>query len=229
MAPGAAASVMATLGRGDEADRTLFVGNLDSRVQEEILYELFLQVPGMLSGRVARRAGPVTKVTICKDKDGKPKTFGFACFKHTESVPYAIALLNGIRLYGRPIKVQYRFGSSQCPELSSHCQNMENNFDIQSPTYRSKMRATVLFLQNSSFTIIFSTACIYSTHELFKTQVNQFEVIHILCKGLHSLYVHVYFYRNLELYGSSPLPVSPLQVNSSPPQGYSAFQNVVSL
>uniref|UniRef100_A0A670HRA4 Splicing regulator RBM11 n=1 Tax=Podarcis muralis TaxID=64176 RepID=A0A670HRA4_PODMU len=80
----------------DEPDRTLFVGNLESRVQEEILYELFLQ------------AGPVTKVTICKDKDGKPKAFGFVCFKHTESVPYAIALLNGIRLYGRPIKVQYR-------------------------------------------------------------------------------------------------------------------------
>ncbi|XP_066476904.1 splicing regulator RBM11 [Tiliqua scincoides] len=147
---------MATPGRGDEADRTLFVGNLDSRVQEEILYELFLQ------------AGPVTKVTICKDKDGKPKTFGFACFKHTESVPYAIALLNGIRLYGRPIKVQYRFGSSHCPELSSHCQNMENNADIQSLTYR-----------------------------------------------------------NLELYGTSPLPVSPFQVNGSPPQGYSAFQNMM--
>uniref|UniRef100_A0A8C6YMY9 Splicing regulator RBM11 n=1 Tax=Nothoprocta perdicaria TaxID=30464 RepID=A0A8C6YMY9_NOTPE len=73
--------------------RTLFVGNLESRVREEILYELFLQ------------AGPLTKVTICKDKEGKPKSFGFVCFKHTESVPYAIALLNGIRLYGRPIKL----------------------------------------------------------------------------------------------------------------------------
>uniref|UniRef100_A0A674IRL0 Splicing regulator RBM11 n=1 Tax=Terrapene triunguis TaxID=2587831 RepID=A0A674IRL0_9SAUR len=79
-------------------DRTLFVGNLENRVREEILYELFLQ------------AGPLTNVTICKDKEGKPKSFGFVCFKHTESVPYAIALLNGIRLYGRPIKVQYRFG-----------------------------------------------------------------------------------------------------------------------
>uniref|UniRef100_A0A8C8A9C0 Splicing regulator RBM11 n=1 Tax=Otus sunia TaxID=257818 RepID=A0A8C8A9C0_9STRI len=75
-----------------------FVGNLESRVREEILYELFLQ------------AGPLTKVTICKDKEGKPKSFGFVCFKHKESVPYAIALLKGIRLYGRPIKVQYQFG-----------------------------------------------------------------------------------------------------------------------
>uniref|UniRef100_A0A8D0B5A7 Splicing regulator RBM11 n=1 Tax=Salvator merianae TaxID=96440 RepID=A0A8D0B5A7_SALMN len=117
------AAVMTTPTRTDETDRTLFVGNLESRVREEILYELFLQ------------AGPVTKVTVCKDKDGKPKTFGFVCFKHTESVPYAIALLNGIRLYGRPIKVQYRFGSSYCPELSNYCQNIEH--DIHSLPYRN--------------------------------------------------------------------------------------------
>uniref|UniRef100_A0A8B9ISD0 Splicing regulator RBM11 n=1 Tax=Amazona collaria TaxID=241587 RepID=A0A8B9ISD0_9PSIT len=82
-----------------EVDQTLFVGNLESRVREEILYELFLQ------------AGPLIKVTICKDKEGKPKSFGFVCFKHKESVPYAVALLNGIRLYGRPIRVQFRFGT----------------------------------------------------------------------------------------------------------------------
>lgn len=51
-------------------------------------------------------------MTICKDREGKPKSFGFVCFKHPESVSYAIALLNGIRLYGRPIHVQYRFGRS---------------------------------------------------------------------------------------------------------------------
>ncbi|KAM6446249.1 splicing regulator RBM11 isoform 6-T8 [Liasis olivaceus] len=80
------------------------------------------------------QAGPVSKVTICKDKDGNPKSFGFVCFKHTESVPYAIALLNGIRLYGRPIKVQYRFGSTHCLELSNPSQNMDS--DVQASTYR---------------------------------------------------------------------------------------------
>ncbi|XP_015669284.1 splicing regulator RBM11 [Protobothrops mucrosquamatus] len=113
---------MTTQNRADEPDRTLFVGNLESRVKEEILYELFLQ------------AGPVSKVTVCKDKDGNPKSFGFVCFKHTESVPYAMALLNGIRLYGRPIKVQYRFGSTHCLELSSPSQNMDG--EVQASTYR---------------------------------------------------------------------------------------------
>ncbi|XP_062428962.1 splicing regulator RBM11 isoform X2 [Rhea pennata] len=115
---------MSSAGRAGEADRTLFVGNLESRVREEILYELFLQ------------AGPLTKVTICKDKEGKPKSFGFVCFKHTESVPYAIALLNGIRLYGRPIKVQYRLGSSHSSELNSPAHGFENYVDIYSPSYR---------------------------------------------------------------------------------------------
>ncbi|KAM9300691.1 splicing regulator RBM11 [Morus bassanus] len=117
---------MSRPGRSEEAeaDRTLFVGNLESRVREEILYELFLQ------------AGPLTKVTICKDKDGKPKSFGFVCFKHKESVHYAIALLNGIRLYGRPIKVQYRFGSSHSSELNSPTHGFENYIDLYSPSYR---------------------------------------------------------------------------------------------
>ncbi|XP_020039471.1 splicing regulator RBM11 isoform X1 [Castor canadensis] len=108
----------------DEADRTVFVGNLEARVREEILYELFLQ------------AGPLTKVTICKDREGKPKSFGFVCFKHPESVSYAIALLNGIRLYGRPINVQYRFGSSRSSEPAS--QSFESCVKINSHSYRNE-------------------------------------------------------------------------------------------
>ncbi|XP_006889875.1 PREDICTED: splicing regulator RBM11 [Elephantulus edwardii] len=108
----------------EEADRTVFVGNLEARVREEILYELFLQ------------AGPLTKVTICKDREGKPKTFGFVCFKHPESVPYSIALLNGIRLYGRPINVQYRFGSSRSSEPAS--QSFESCVKINSYSYRNE-------------------------------------------------------------------------------------------
>ncbi|XP_074890034.1 splicing regulator RBM11 isoform X1 [Buteo buteo] len=115
---------MSSPGRSEEAERTLFVGNLESRVREEILYELFLQ------------AGPLTDVTMCKDKEGKTKSFGFVCFKHKESVPYAIALLNGIRLYGRPIKVQCRLGSSRSPELNSPTHGFENHTDLYSPLYR---------------------------------------------------------------------------------------------
>ncbi|XP_008506220.2 splicing regulator RBM11 [Equus przewalskii] len=112
----------------EEADRTVFVGNLEARVREEILYELFLQ------------AGPLTKVTLCKDREGKPKSFGFVCFKHPESVSYAIALLNGIRLYGRPINVQYRFGSSRSSEPAN--QSFESCVKINSHSYRNEEGAS---------------------------------------------------------------------------------------
>uniref|UniRef100_A0A8U8CLY0 Uncharacterized protein n=1 Tax=Geospiza parvula TaxID=87175 RepID=A0A8U8CLY0_GEOPR len=99
-------------GASPAAEQTLLVGNLESRVREEILYELFLQ------------AGPLTKVMICEDKEGKPKSFGYVCFKHKVSVPYAKALLDGICLYGRPITVQYWRGMLCSPNgkaLQSSC------------------------------------------------------------------------------------------------------------
>ncbi|XP_075710610.1 splicing regulator RBM11 [Rhinoderma darwinii] len=111
------------LKRQEEADRTIFVGNLDCNVKEETLYELFLQ------------AGPLIKVTIAKDKEGNFKSFGFVCFKHTESVPYAISLLNGIRLFGRPIKLQYRFGSSYSGEPSNVFQGPDNGFVANQADY----------------------------------------------------------------------------------------------
>ncbi|XP_028320669.1 RNA-binding protein 7 isoform X2 [Gouania willdenowi] len=88
------------MGIEQEANRTLFIRNLDSKVTEEILFELFLQ------------AGPMVKTKIPKDTDGKQKTFGFAVYKHEESVPYAMELLNGTVLHGRSIHVQFRSGSS---------------------------------------------------------------------------------------------------------------------
>ncbi|XP_061448767.1 RNA-binding protein 7 isoform X2 [Rhineura floridana] len=90
-----------------EADRTLFVGNLDPKVTEELLFELFHQ------------AGPVIKVKIPKDRDGKPKQFAFVNFKHEESVPYGMSLLNGIKLFGRPLKIQFRSGSSHASQDGS--------------------------------------------------------------------------------------------------------------
>ncbi|XP_076053386.1 uncharacterized protein LOC143032458 [Oratosquilla oratoria] len=82
---------------GDEESRTVWVGNLHEKVNEELLYELFLQ------------AGPLQHVKHPKDKStGKPKSFAFICFREESSVAYAIELLNGIALYQRNIRVQNR-------------------------------------------------------------------------------------------------------------------------
>ncbi|CAF96067.1 unnamed protein product [Tetraodon nigroviridis] len=88
------------MGIEEETDRTLFIRNLDARVTEELLFELFLQ------------AGPLVKTRIPKDPEGRQKSFGFAVYKHEVSVPYAMQLLDGTPLFGRSLHVQFRSGSS---------------------------------------------------------------------------------------------------------------------
>ncbi|KAK9955797.1 hypothetical protein ABG768_015648 [Culter alburnus] len=78
--------------RDRDLDKAIFVGNIHSCVTEEILFELFLQ------------AGPVDKVHIFRD--GHQAPYGCVYYKHAEAVPYAVELLNGIWLYGQPIKLQ---------------------------------------------------------------------------------------------------------------------------
>ncbi|XP_076968985.1 RNA-binding protein 7 isoform X1 [Tamandua tetradactyla] len=116
-----------------EADRTLFVGNLETKVTEELLFELFHQ------------AGPVIKVKIPKDKDGKPKQFAFVNFKHEVSVPYAMNLLNGIKLFGRPIKIQFRSGSSHASQdvSLSYSQHHVGNSSPTSTSPGSRYERTV--------------------------------------------------------------------------------------
>ncbi|KAL2295725.1 hypothetical protein Nmel_017246, partial [Mimus melanotis] len=73
--------------------------------------------PGLdLTLRPRCQAGPVITVKIPKDRDGRPKQFAFVNFKHEESVPYGLRLLNGIRLYGRPMRIQFRSGSSHAAQ-----------------------------------------------------------------------------------------------------------------
>lgn len=85
---------------GDEKDRTLWVGNLSDRATEELLFELFLQ------------AGPLEKVKIPLDTNGKSKRFAFITFKHSCSVPYTIELMNGVELFGNQLRLQTRSGST---------------------------------------------------------------------------------------------------------------------
>ncbi|XP_062860982.1 RNA-binding protein 7 [Trichomycterus rosablanca] len=112
------------MGIADDADRTLFVGNLDPQVTEELLFELFLQ------------AGPLIKVKIPKDNDGKSKQFAFVNFRHEASVPYSMELLNGIRLYGRQLNIKFKTGSSHINQEGKSPANSQNPSPANTPTHR---------------------------------------------------------------------------------------------
>jgi splicing factor 3B subunit 4 len=75
-------------------DATLYVGDLDPKVTEALLWELFLQ------------AGPVANVHIPKDKlSGDHQGFGFVEFHNEMDADYASKIMNMIKLYGRPLRV----------------------------------------------------------------------------------------------------------------------------
>ena len=75
-------------------DATVYVGNLDEKVQEEILWELMLQ------------CGPVVNVHMPKDKvTGKHQFYGFVEFRGEEDAEYCMKVMNMIKLYNKPIKV----------------------------------------------------------------------------------------------------------------------------
>ncbi|CAG5099559.1 Oidioi.mRNA.OKI2018_I69.XSR.g16581.t1.cds [Oikopleura dioica] len=72
-----------------KSKRTVWVGNLEPRVTEEILFELFLQI------------APLEDVTKPKNKN-----FAFILFTHKESPDYAVRTLNKISLFGQKIHVK---------------------------------------------------------------------------------------------------------------------------
>jgi splicing factor 3B subunit 4 len=75
-------------------DATVYIGNLDEKVHDELLWELMLQ------------AGPVVNVHMPKDKvNGKHQGYGFVEFRSEEDADYAMKIMNMIKLYGKPIKV----------------------------------------------------------------------------------------------------------------------------
>lgn len=75
-------------------DATCYIGNLEQQVDEELLWELFTQV------------GPVQNVYMPRDRiTGSHSGYGFAEMKSEIDADYAMNVLNGIKLYGKAVKV----------------------------------------------------------------------------------------------------------------------------
>jgi len=75
-------------------DSTIYVGNLDERVDEDMLLELVLQV------------APVVNVHLPRDKvSGNHLNYGFVELRFEEDVEYAIKVLSMVKVYGKMIKL----------------------------------------------------------------------------------------------------------------------------
>ncbi|KFK32025.1 hypothetical protein AALP_AA6G190400 [Arabis alpina] len=73
---------------------TVYVGNLDERVSDRVLYDILIQ------------AGRVIDLHIPRDKEtDKPKGFAFAEYETEEIADYAVKLFSGlVSLYNRTLK-----------------------------------------------------------------------------------------------------------------------------
>ncbi|BGP14063.1 hypothetical protein JCM10213_002358 [Rhodosporidiobolus nylandii] len=78
--------------RNQEA--TVYIGNLDERASDALVWELMLQ------------AGPVANVHLPKDRISMThQGYGFCEFLTEEDAEYACKIMNQIKLFGKPIRV----------------------------------------------------------------------------------------------------------------------------
>ena len=77
-----------------DKDSTLYIGNLDERCTDALVWELMLQ------------AGPIVNVHLPKDRvTQNHQGYGFVEFASEDDADYAAKIMNQIRLWGKPIRV----------------------------------------------------------------------------------------------------------------------------
>jgi splicing factor 3B subunit 4 len=90
-------------------DATIYVGGLDEKVSETILWELFLQ------------GGPVVNVHIPRDRITQThQGYGFVEFMSEEDADYAIKIMNMIKLYGKPIRVNKAASNTKSLDIGAN-------------------------------------------------------------------------------------------------------------
>ena len=80
--------------REQDKEATVYIGNLDERVTDSLVWELMLQ------------AGRIVNVHLPKDRVTQThQGYGFVEFISEEDAEYAAKIMNQVRLYGKPIRV----------------------------------------------------------------------------------------------------------------------------
>lgn len=83
-----------TCSREQDKEATVYIGNLDERVSDSLVWELMLQ-----GGRIVNVHLPKDRVTQTH------QGYGFVEFISEEDAEYAARIMNQVRLYGKPIRV----------------------------------------------------------------------------------------------------------------------------
>lgn len=76
------------------------------------------------------KGGPIEKVSVPKDKEGNGRGFGFITYRHQSSVPYALKVFRGTRLFNRDLRLDNRNGSGN-KNNGNNNQNQRNDYHAQ--------------------------------------------------------------------------------------------------
>ncbi|XP_055639802.1 splicing factor 3B subunit 4 [Toxorhynchites rutilus septentrionalis] len=118
-------------------DATIYVGGLDDKVSETLLWEMFVQ------------AGPVVNVHMPKDRVTQMhQGYGFVEFLGEEDADYAIKIMNMIKLYGKPIRVN---------KASAHQKNLDVGANIFIGNLDPEVDEKLLYDTFSAFGVILQT------------------------------------------------------------------------
>ncbi|XP_044732280.1 splicing factor 3B subunit 4-like isoform X2 [Chrysoperla carnea] len=118
-------------------DATIYVGGLDEKVSESLMWELFVQ------------AGPVVNVHMPKDRvTMMHQGYGFVEFMGEEDADYAIKIMNMIKLYGKPIRVN---------KASAHQKNLDVGANIFIGNLDPEVDEKLLYDTFSAFGVILQT------------------------------------------------------------------------
>jgi len=89
--------------REQDKEATVYIGNIDERVTDSLIWELMLQ------------AGRIVNVHLPKDRVTQShQGYGFVEFISEEDAEYAARIMNQVRLYGKPIRVN-KVSPLKCP------------------------------------------------------------------------------------------------------------------
>lgn len=112
---------------------TVYVGNLDERVSERVLYDILIQV------------GRIVDLYIPRDREtDRPKGYAFAEYETEEIADYAVKLFSGlVTLYNRTLKFgisgqdnpSQNLVSSSSKPMSHHMENFHHSINL-GPSYR---------------------------------------------------------------------------------------------
>nr|CAD7568863.1 unnamed protein product [Timema californicum] len=117
-----------------KADATIYVGGLDEKVSEALMWEVFVQ------------SGPVVNVHMPKDRVTQMhQGYGFVEFMGEEDADYAIKIMNMIKLYGKPIRA------------SAHQKNLDVGANIFIGNLDPEVDEKLLYDTFSAFGVILQT------------------------------------------------------------------------